>query len=170
MYEFKKNRNMKNLTAFLLAAFLPLCALAQVKDGDAAPDFKFKTPDGTEYTMASFNGKLVFIDVWATWCPPCRAEIPALKALEKTFEGQDVVFVSISVDKDKSAWEKFVREQSLGGVQLHAGQEGSRAFSQEYGIKTIPRFILIGRDGKIINANAPRPSQDATAGYIKSFL
>ncbi len=107
---------MKNLTAFLLAAFLPLCALAQVKDGDAAPDFKFKTPDGTEYTMASFKGKLVFIDVWATWCPPCRAEIPALKALEKTFEGQDVVFVSISVDKDKSAWEKFVREQSLGGV------------------------------------------------------
>ena len=82
---------MKNLTAFLLAAFLPLCALAQVKDGDAAPDFKFKTPDGTEYTMASFKGKLVFIDVWATWCPPCRAEIPALKALEKTFEGQDVV-------------------------------------------------------------------------------
>ena len=150
---------MKKLFTTLVAVLALFSTLsAQVKTGDAAADFSFSTPDGEKYTMASFAGKVVYIDVWATWCPPCRAEIPHMQKLEKSYEGKKVAFVSISIDKDKTAWDKWQKDKTMTGVQLYAPQEQVRSFAQSYGINTIPRFILVGKDGKVIDDNAPRPS------------
>ena len=125
-------------------------------DGKPSPDFKGVDVNGKEYTLADFRGKYVYIDVWATWCGPCRQEIPYLKKLDEDYKDAQIVFLSLSVDQDKAKWEKMVKEQSMSGVQLHIGQNSS--FQQAYKIEGIPHFILIDREGRIIDKKMSRPS------------
>ncbi len=128
--------------------------------GSPSPDFKMTDINGKEYTLADFKGRILYIDVWATWCGPCKEELPKLHALADNFKGTNVCFISMSVDKDKAAWEKMVKEQNLGGVQLYAGPESQ--FIADYKVNGIPRFILIDKEGKIIEANMTRPSDENT--------
>ena len=127
-------------------------------DGKPSPDFKGVDVNGKEYTLADFRGKYVYIDVWATWCGPCRQEIPYLKKLDEDYKDAQIVFLSLSVDQDKAKWEKMVKEQSMSGVQLHIGQNSS--FQQAYKIEGIPHFILLDREGRIIDKKMTRPSMD----------
>ena len=110
--------------------------------------------------MSDFRGKYVYIDVWATWCGPCKAEIPYLVEVEKKYHDKNIVFVSLSVDnlKNESKWEAFVKEKNLGGVQLITDKEWDTEFVQKFQIKGIPRFILIDPQGMIVASDAPRPS------------
>lgn len=124
--------------------------------GKPAASFNFDNHKGGKTTLEDLAGKYVYIDVWATWCGPCKREIPALKAIEKEYHDKNIEFVSISVDKNKAAWTTMVTEKNLGGVQLHFG--GDRSFSQAFNITGIPRFILLDPKGNIVNPDAPRPS------------
>jgi thiol-disulfide isomerase/thioredoxin len=126
--------------------------------GKPSPDFKGVDVNGKEYTLADFRGKYVYIDVWATWCGPCRHEIPYLKKLDEDYKDAQIVFLRLSVDQDKAKWEKMVKEQSMSGVQLHIGQNSS--FQQAYKIEGIPHFILLDREGRIIDKKMSRPSMD----------
>ena len=126
--------------------------------GRPSPDFKGLDVNGKEYTLADFRGKYVYIDVWATWCGPCRQEIPYLKKLDEDYKDAQIVFLSLSVDQDKAKWEQMVKEQSMSGVQLHIGQNSS--FQQAYKIEGIPHFILLDKEGRIIDKKMSRPSMD----------
>ena len=128
--------------------------------GQPAVPFTFKDITGKEVSLSDLKGKYVYIDVWATWCGPCNAEIPHLKKLEEEFEGRNICFVSISCDDSRKAWEKFVQAKQLGGIQLHMGED--KSFMEAIRCKGIPRFMLIDRDGKFLNANMPRPSDQKT--------
>lgn len=139
----------------------------ELKKGDASPSFSYKDINGKTVTLESLKGKIVYIDVWATWCPPCRAELPALKELEKKY-GEQMHFVSISCDQDKSKWEAMVKEKDLKGIQLHIGTD--RSFMQAYAISGIPRFILLDENGKIIESDMSRPSNPETAKTLESLL
>ena len=132
----------------------------ELKAGDQSPEFKYLDINGKEVSLSDLKGKYVYIDTWATWCGPCTYEIPFLKELEKKMHGKNIVFVSISCDKDKAAWEKMVKEKELGGIQLHIGDD--RSFMNAFTIKTIPRFILLDREGKVINPAMTRPSNAET--------
>lgn len=132
-------------------------------NGTKSPAFDFENHKGGKTKLEDFKGKYVYVDVWATWCGPCRAEIPHLKKLEEHYHGnKNVAFVSISVDKakDHDKWKNFVDEKELGGVQLFADNDWNSEFVKGYQINGIPRFIIIGPDGNIVNADAPRPSAD----------
>lgn len=143
------------------AKFDELCAKwAKIAKGQPSPSFKCLDINGNEVSLADLAGKYVYIDVWATWCGPCRGEIPHLKKLEHKYKGKNIHFVSISCDQDKAAWEKMVKEDKLEGIQLHFGKDQS--FMDEYMIRGIPRFILLDREGKIIESNATRPSNPKT--------
>ena len=126
--------------------------------GVPAPVFKYNDINGKEYSLEDFKGKLVYIDFWATWCGPCRFELPYLKSLEKEYHGKNVVFVSISVDDNKAAWEKMVKEQDMKGVQLHAEGAWQSFVAKHYQIRGIPTFFIIDANGNILRPNAPRPS------------
>lgn len=128
--------------------------------GVPSPDFKMTSIDGKEYTLADFKGRVLYIDIWATWCAPCQEELPMLKELEEMFKGTNVTFVSMSIDKDKAAWEKQVKGDKLGGVQLYAGPDSE--FCDAYKVSGIPRFIMIDKEGKIVEANMSRPSDEKT--------
>ncbi|MDU1892588.1 MAG: TlpA disulfide reductase family protein [Dysgonomonas sp.] len=129
--------------------------------GNEAIDFKFPDVNGKEIALSDFKGKVVYIDVWATWCGPCMKEIPALKKLEAEYHNNDkIVFmgISVDVDKDKAKWKTFLDKQKLEGIQLFGGNAAKEALMQPYKIKGIPRFILVGKDGKLILGDSPKPS------------
>ena len=124
--------------------------------GQPAFGFSYLDIEGNEVALSDFKGKYVYIDVWATWCGPCKREIPFLTKIEEEFHDKNIVFMSISTDENKEAWERMVKEKNMQGVQLHAGRGSS--ISKDYIINFIPRFILIDPEGNIVNSNAPRPS------------
>ncbi|MEM6718095.1 MAG: TlpA disulfide reductase family protein [Bacteroidota bacterium] len=130
--------------------------------GKDSPTFDYENHKGGNTTLADLQGKYVYIDVWATWCGPCLQEIPSLKKVEKQYHDKNIHFVSISIDetRDHGKWKKMVDEKELGGIQLMADNAWKSKFVTDYAIEGIPRFILIGPDGKIVNADAPRPSDE----------
>ncbi len=135
-------------------------------------DFSGTDIDNRVFRLSDFVGKVVVVDVWATWCVPCRREIPALQRLITTYKGEEVVFVSISLDevKDRQKWMDFVNEEMLGGVQLFGGNGFRSEVAQAYQIKSIPRFLLFDKEGQLVAANAPRPSSPILAKMIEDLL
>ncbi|MFS4455679.1 TlpA family protein disulfide reductase [Maribacter sp. 2304DJ31-5] len=129
-----------------------------VAEGAPVPNFTYNDVNGKKVSLSDFKGKFVYIDFWATWCAPCKAEIPFLKKLEKKYHDKDIVFLSISSDQSISAWKKMVASEKLGGVQVNI--EGDRTLMDFLSISGIPRFTLIDKEGKIVRASAPRPSQE----------
>lgn len=131
-----------------------------IATGLPSPTFDYENITGGKTSLESLKGKFVYIDVWATWCGPCIAEIPALKEVEKEYHGKNIEFVSISIDekKDFEKWKKMVADKELKGIQLFADNAWESDFVKKYAIDGIPRFILIDTEGKIVSADAPRPS------------
>ncbi len=128
--------------------------------GKVSNGFEYENHAGGKTKLEDLRGKYVYIDVWATWCGPCRQEIPFLQKVEAKYEGKKIEFVSISIDeaKDHAKWVKFVTDKQLGGIQLMADKNWLSDFIKSYGINSIPRFILLDPEGKVISADADRPS------------
>lgn len=135
--------------------------LKSLSKGQPSPQFvNYENHKGGSTSLSDLKGKYVYVDVWATWCGPCKREIPSLKAVEKEFHGKNIEFVSTSIDraKDHGAWVNMVKDKELGGIQLMADSDWKSKFVTDYQITGIPRFILIDPEGKIVSADAPRPS------------
>ncbi|HKJ07217.1 MAG TPA: TlpA disulfide reductase family protein [Flavobacteriaceae bacterium] len=137
--------------------------LTVLGEGKPSPKFEnYENYNGGTTSLDDLKGKYVYVDVWATWCAPCKAEIPYLKELEEEYRDKNIEFVSISVDKakDHETWKNMVAEKELKGVQLFAENDWNSQFVKDYKINGIPRFILIDPDGNIITPDAPRPSSE----------
>jgi thiol-disulfide isomerase/thioredoxin len=135
--------------------------LKSLAKGSPSPSFTaYEDNAGGTKSLEDLKGKYVYIDVWATWCGPCIAEIPSLKKVEKAFHGKNIQFLSISIDTDKDhdKWKKMIIDKELSGMQLMADNNWESQFVADFMIKGIPRFILIDPNGNILDANAPRPS------------
>lgn len=127
--------------------------------GNDAPEWEYQNLAGKSISSSSLKGKVIYIDIWATWCGPCLRELPYLEKMQESYKGNNnIAFVSISIDQDKAAWEAMVKQKNMMGVQLFADKAWNSKIVSDYRINGIPRFIIIGKDGKIINANAQRPS------------
>ena len=122
------------------------------------------------FEQLNLKGKMLFIDIWATYCPDCRKELPALETLQQTYKGKPITFVSISVDRDKEAWKTMVKEKKLGGIHLYASPETKELFKELYDLRSIPRYMLIDEKGNIINANLPMPSDKNLKELITATL
>lgn len=134
------------------------------RPGMVSPDFRAWDTDDKMHTLADFKGKYVYIDLWATWCGPCRREMPFLRQLEEDYSGRNITFLSLSTDARKADWLKMVKGQQMTGVQLFLGS-GSR-FQTAYKADGIPHFILLDPEGKIVNANMLRPSSPDIRAYL----
>lgn len=133
----------------------------RLRKGATSPVFSnYENHKGGTTSLSDLKGKYVYLDIWATWCAPCKAEIPFLKEIEKEYHNKNIEFVSISVDKKEAydTWKNMVTSENLGGIQLYADNNFESDFIMEYGINAIPRFILVDPDGNIVDANTLRPS------------
>ena len=145
-----------------------LSIINKPQNGESYIDFTYENNTGEAVSLSSFKGSLVYVDVWATWCGPCKAEISYLKTLEHDYHEQNIVFLSVSVDTNKDEWLKMVKEEELGGIQLWAN--GWSQITKDYAIFGIPRFMLFSEDGKVISNDAPRPSNEETRELFDKYL
>ena len=133
---------------------------ASVPD-NVMPDITMERTDGTTLQLKSLFGKTLYLDFWATWCPPCCAEIPHLEKLAEQLAGNsDIRIISISVDPDRDAWIKKVTADKPAWEQYRISSEDADIFFSAIELETIPRFIIVCPNGNIINTDAPRPSDE----------
>ena len=127
---------------------------ANLKEGLLAPDLYGKTPDGKELSLSDFRGKYVFIDFWASWCAPCRREIPYLKeALAYSENSDNLVVLSYSIDNDEEAWVGCIENSKLihkNWIHISTlkgwGSEGTKLFN----VKGVPFTALVDPEGKVV--------------------
>ncbi len=137
-------------------------ALEKIAKGNSSPKFvNYENNQGGTTSLNDLKGKYVYIDIWATTCGPCKAEIPFLQKIEKQYHGKNIYFLSVSVDfkKQYQKWKDMIKEKELGGIQLLADKNWKSQFVQDYLIQGIPHFILLDPQGNIVTANAPKPSE-----------
>jgi thiol-disulfide isomerase/thioredoxin len=122
----------------------------------------YENYNGGTTSLSDFKGSYVYLDIWASWCAPCKVQFPFLKSLENDYHGKNLKIVSISVDRENAydTWRNMVKNEELGGIQLIADNNFESNFIKEYDITSIPRFILLDPEGKIVDADAPRPSDE----------
>lgn len=136
--------------------------------GGESIDFGYPDMTGKIHHLKDYRGKVVLVDLWATWCKPCLAEQPALETLEKSLEGKDVVFISVSIDTEKDKWKNMVEAKKLSGLHLFSNNQGS--LIKDYEVTQIPRFILIDKNGKMVSYDAIRPSDPKLKELIESKI
>ena len=148
-----------------------IIAMNKTAKGTDAIDATLQTPDGKTCRLSDFFGKFTYIDVWATWCGPCCAEIPYLEKLAAHFKGDDrIQFISLSVDSDRKAWLDKLGKDRPEWLQFMLSRDEAKRFMEAWGISGIPRFIMISKDGKIFAADAPRPSDENIISSLEAAL
>ena len=133
---------------------------ASIATGKISPQFSYKDNNGKLVNLEDLKGNYIYIDIWATWCKPCKEEMPILEKIKDVYT-ENIKFVSISVDyrKDIDKWKKQIADNNPKGIHLMTDKNWHSDFIRAYNVNTIPRFILIDPQGKIVDAHAPRPSQ-----------
>ncbi len=166
---------MKKLS-LALALFFSLAgaALAGTEpiDPRPAPVWTLKDVDGHDVSSAQFKGKVVVVDFWATWCGPCRMEIPGYGELQKKYAKDGVVIVGMSVDQaGPSVVKKFIQQQKVGYQVVMADDDVQVAFAGAEGINAIPTTFIIDRTGKIrerkVGAEPTAEFEQALVKYLK---
>jgi cytochrome c biogenesis protein CcmG, thiol:disulfide interchange protein DsbE len=140
-----------------------------VKAGDLAPDFQIVTDSGKTVTRADFGGKLLVLNFWASWCPPCVEETPSLNLFQQQLKGDGVVVLAVSIDANEKLYKQFIERYKVG---FTTARDPEANISASYGTFQIPESYIIDQTGhvreKIIsNTNWADPEFIA---HVKSFL
>ncbi|MDQ1770638.1 redoxin family protein [Labilibaculum sp. A4] len=153
-----------------VAILKPAVAKIEVlESGKPAIELTLQDMEGKQVNLSDFKGKLIYLDLWATWCGPCKREFPSFVMLKEKY--QDVVFISVSIDERKAAWLKFMQTKEKTAVlQYHADRDLTLDQLIAWNISLIPRFILIDKDFKIVNSFAPRPSDSEIEPLLNKLL
>ncbi|MGY4385943.1 thiol-disulfide isomerase/thioredoxin [Pedobacter sp. UYP24] len=133
-----------------------------------------KTLPGTAFFQGiidKYKGKVVYVDVWATWCVPCLMEMGNSKKLREKLAGKDVVFLYICINSPtESIWKTLVAGHKIEGENYFLSYDQSDDFSRQFNVKTIPRYLIFDKTGKAANEEAPRPSASSTINRINTLL
>ena len=135
------------LTVALVAVVASTLRDRLVVAGDSAPGFEVTTDSGRKISVDNFGGRVLVVNFWATWCPPCINELPSLNALAAELKGSGVVVLGISVDKDKAAYDKFLKKVKLN---FETSRDPGADISAEYGTFKYPETYVISREGKVL--------------------
>ncbi|HSB71769.1 MAG TPA: TlpA disulfide reductase family protein [Candidatus Methylomirabilis sp.] len=121
-------------------------AIPSTLTGKAAPDFSLTLFDGRETRLSDFRGRVVFLNFWASWCPPCRAEARLLEQAWKRHKDQDVVFLGVDIQDTEDAARRFIQEF---GITYPNGRDPKNRIAIDYGVYGIPETFFIDKEGRI---------------------
>lgn len=136
------------MTAFVLGAAVFCHATSP---GSTPPDFTVTDIAGVEHTLSKLKGNVVLLDFWATWCPPCRVEVPHLIDIQERFGPRNFVLISISLDRDLEAARRFVKDKGMDWLHI-IDPRAARELAEKYDVRFIPSTFVIDRQGKIAAA------------------
>ncbi|GAB4285343.1 MAG: hypothetical protein Kow0029_32170 [Candidatus Rifleibacteriota bacterium] len=133
--------------------------------GKPFPEFPagMKTTDGKDLSLARFKGKILLVDFWATWCPPCRAEVPNVVKAYENYKDKGFEIVGISFDEDREKLDSYTKENKMSWPQYFDGKGWGNLVGPTYGIQSIPTMYLLDKDGKVI-------TQDLRNGKLEEEL
>jgi thiol-disulfide isomerase/thioredoxin len=116
-----------------------------------APTTEFRTPTGKRLTLADFRGRVVLLNIWATWCGPCRAEMPSLDRLQAMHKGDGLAVIALSVDRDGGgAVRRFFQQSGIRSLSPYLDANG--AIASAVRARSIPTTVLIDRDGNVVGS------------------
>ncbi|MEJ1242217.1 TlpA disulfide reductase family protein [Chryseolinea sp. T2] len=127
--------------------------------GKKAPSLVASDLQNTPFDLKTITAKIVYIDVWASWCAPCIAQFENLAKLAKMYNPDELQIIGLNIDDSDVAWRRIIRERKPVGLQIRANQADSKAFKDAYGINNIPRYILIDQNWNLIAPSAKGPSE-----------
>ena len=140
---------------------------SEFSDGDEAKNFTASDKDGNKIKIDSYKGKLIFIDVWATWCGPCIDEMPYLEKLKKQYkDNPNIIFISLCVNDNFEKWQNNIKKNNRQGIQLFA--ESSQVIP--YKFISLPRTIIISKSFRILKLSGPMPSDPFCEKYLDQVL
>jgi peroxiredoxin len=170
----KRNNTERILQGLLALATLVLAVVLwdairdkTVNVGDTAPDFEIRTDSGLTVSRANFGGKVLVLNFWATWCPPCVQETPALEALHKRLKDSGVVVLGISVDKNEKKYKDFLKRF---GVTYLTAREPEALIGDRYRTYKYPETYVIDRNGKVVQKIIGADwSVETMTGFLKTL-
>ncbi len=148
--------------------------LTEAKSNDVIkldPLVEVEAEEVFNHLIGKYAGKVVYIDFWATWCGPCRQEIPFSKILHSQFAGQDVVFLNLCCRSVEETWAEFIKVEQISGENYLLNFDEYNYLSQMLEIRGLPTYVLVDKNGKIQDKDAPRPSSgELVIAKIQSLL
>jgi len=169
--------SLKTLILTAAVLFVGLTTFAQTKTEQPKlernaidlndPEYVNLTFDGV---LAKYHGKVIYLDFWASWCGPCKREMPHSQELQEAFHNKDVVFIYFSSDKTAGPWVAAMDKLNLTGEHYRASYDVKMDYAARLNLRFIPRYVLIDKKGNIANDNAKRPSDPNVVKDIESLL
>lgn len=120
--------------------------------------------------IARNKGKVIYLDIWASWCGPCKAQMPASHQLQEKYKNSDVVFMYVSIDRNNKAWEASAKQFDLMQNSYLARNYPKAQLFQKHNVSSIPRYMLFDKNGRLIDSNANRPSSALISTNIEQLL
>jgi tetratricopeptide (TPR) repeat protein len=132
-----------------------------------APEFHVTTSTGETMALSQLAGKVVVMDFWATWCPPCRESVPELKALTRKYPADKLVVISFSADHDQEAWKNFIAQKNMDWAQYFDGDGRVR---KSFGVNAFPTYIVVDANGFVYDRIVGLNPQMSIVGHLKETL
>ncbi len=173
MARSQTDRILQALIAVLLVALLAVLGDTMrdrvVGVGDRAPHFSIRTDGGLTVSQSDFGGKVLVLNFWATWCPPCIEELPSLSAMYERLKSEGVVVLGVSVDEDEAAYRGFVENHR---ITFLTARDPDASISDRYGTYRYPETYIIGSNGKVVQKIVGPTTWDdeRMISYLRSLL
>ena len=136
-------------------------------NGDQAKDLTLTNRAGKSVKLSSLKGKVIYIDIWATWCGPCIEELPHLEKLRKKFaQNKEIEFISLSIEDDKQKWKNYISKNNMQGTQMII----DRSLLNDYNVISIPRVIILNKNFTIAAMFGGLPSKTKTVDHLNKLL
>lgn len=164
--KYPNSDDIKSFHAMVQQTQMMVARAEATKIGNEAPELILPTPDNKELALSSLRGKVVLIDFWASWCGPCRKEMPNVKLVYQKYKDKGFEIYGVSLDKDRSAWLEAIEKDGLKWPQVSDLKFWQSEAAQTYAVQSIPHTVLIGKDGKILASGLRGAELDAKLAEV----
>ncbi len=137
-----------------------------MKSGETAPEINLPDPNGKNIALSSLKGKVVLIDFWASWCGPCRREMPNVKAAYEKFKSKGFEIYGVSLDRERNDWVEAIKKDGITWPQVSDLKFWDCVAAKQYNVQGIPFTVLLNREGKIIAKNLRGPELEAKLAEV----